>query len=100
MFKVCYLPWQMRAEDEGHLTAAPLEKASRQLCPGRGRKQWVVFTLLPGGTSGSGGGGGYTSVLLCLSGGGRPRTSALLCPLFLVGELGSSAGVQAFRQIC
>lgn len=47
----------MRAEDEGHLTAAPLEKAFRQLCPGRGRKQWVVFILLSGGTSGSGGEG-------------------------------------------
>lgn len=46
------------------------------------------------------GGRGYTSVSVCLSGGGRPRTSALLCPLFLVGELGSSADMQAFRQIC
>lgn len=91
----------MRAEDEGHLTAAPLEKAFRQLCPGKGRKQWVVFILLSGGTSGSGGGGGgYTSVSVCLSGGGRPRTSALLCPLFLVGELESSVDMQAFRRIC
>lgn len=78
---------QMRAEDEGHLTAAPLEKAFRQLCPGRGRKQPVVFTLLPGGTSGSSGDGeGHTSVLVCLSGGRRPRTSALLCSLFLAGS--------------
>lgn len=46
------------------------------------------------------GAGGYTSVSVCLSGDGRPRTSALLCPLFLVGELESSADVQAFRQIC
>lgn len=56
---------QMRTEDEGHLKAAPLEKAFRQLCPGSGRKQQVVFTLLPGGTSGSGGGDGVGGTHLC-----------------------------------
>lgn len=34
-------------------------------------------------------------MLVCLSGGGRPRTSALLGSLFLVGELESGAEVQA-----
>lgn len=53
---------QMRAEGERHLTAAPLEKALRQLIC---RKQPVVFSLLPGGStsgSGSGLGGGQSGV--------------------------------------
>lgn len=58
-----------------------------------------MFKSLPGGTLRRGG-REHISVLVCLSGGGRPRTSALLCSLFLVGELGSGVDMQAFRQIC